>query len=288
MTTKEKIDKVLLEVNKTLLPKPAVNLTPVRGKTTVFDTKLGGVPYMPKGFSYPTVKEGEFEGKPLMFLAQLNFEKLPHLPDFPEKGILQFYCGCDGDDIIGLDYDHPTSQNRFRVIYHENVITDEAKLITAEDMPEFNSEEHYFPFEGEFQLEAGDIEDISASADDFRFNKAFVDAYNGIYGTDYEDMYDADEEDPDDEDDDCISEYVFENCRSAGTFVGGYPLFTQQDPRDYEQYSEYDTVLFQLDSEGFEEDGIMWGDCGIGNFFISTEDLKKLDFSKALYNWDCG
>jgi len=32
----------------------------------------------------------------------------------------------------------------------------------------------------------------------------------------------------------------------------------------------------------------MWGDCGVGNFFINIEDLKNLDFSDVLYNWDCG
>ena len=38
-----------------------------------------------------------------------------------------------------------------------------------------------------------------------------------------------------------------------------------------------------------EENGcsILWGDCGVANFFISRTDLEKLDFSRVLYNWDC-
>jgi uncharacterized protein YwqG len=32
---------------------------------------------------------------------------------------------------------------------------------------------------------------------------------------------------------------------------------------------------------------IMWGDVGVGNFFIDYNDLLKKDFSKVLYNWDC-
>ena len=40
-------------------------------------------------------------------------------------------------------------------------------------------------------------------------------------------------------------------------------------------------------SEGDGEDEIMWGDCGVGNFFISSDDLKRLDFSRVLYTWDC-
>ncbi len=35
------------------------------------------------------------------------------------------------------------------------------------------------------------------------------------------------------------------------------------------------------------EDYILWGDAGVGNFFINREDLKRRDFSKILYNWDC-
>ena len=34
-------------------------------------------------------------------------------------------------------------------------------------------------------------------------------------------------------------------------------------------------------------DLIMWGDVGICNFFISPEALKRRDFSRVLYNWDC-
>lgn len=63
----------------------------------------------------------------------------------------------------------------------------------------------------------------------------------------------------------------------------GYPSFTQSDPR-YDTYAKYDTLLLQIDSDG---DDIMWGDCGVANFFINKEDLKNKDFSKILYNWDC-
>ena len=42
-------------------------------------------------------------------------------------------------------------------------------------------------------------------------------------------------------------------------------------------------LLFQLDSQ----DHILWGDSGVGNFFISKEDLKNKDFSHVRYYWDC-
>lgn len=72
----------------------------------------------------------------------------------------------------------------------------------------------------------------------------------------------------------------------------GYPDFTQCSP--LEPDSPYQ-LLFQLDS-GDNSDGenvdveefeVMWGDCGICNFFIKPEQLKQLDFSDVLFNWDC-
>ena len=71
-----------------------------------------------------------------------------------------------------------------------------------------------------------------------------------------------------------------------GHRVGGYPSFTQLDPREYDQnFQEHTVLLFQLDSN--DEDGIMWGDSGVCNFFIRPDDLAKRDFSGVLYNWDC-
>ncbi|WP_140916353.1 DUF1963 domain-containing protein, partial [Listeria monocytogenes] len=51
----------------------------------------------------------------------------------------------------------------------------------------------------------------------------------------------------------------------------------------------HDTLLFQLASEDFDESrmAIMWGDCGVGNFFINKQDLINRDFSNIMYNWDC-
>src|SRR5688572_18157064 len=74
--------------------------------------------------------------------------------------------------------------------------------------------------------------------------------------------------------------------RSEGHKLGGYPYFTQNDPREFETYKgeEY-RLLFQMDTD--DEAGIMWGDCGVANFFISEQDLASKNFSRVLYNWDC-
>jgi len=56
---------------------------------TVYQSKFGGVPYLPDNFEYPFSRL--YPDKPLMLLAQINFEEMPSLEDFPEKGILQIY-----------------------------------------------------------------------------------------------------------------------------------------------------------------------------------------------------
>ena len=48
---------------------------------------------MPKGFDYPV----DPDGRPLSFLAQVNFADVPALPDYPNSGILQFYISNDED-----------------------------------------------------------------------------------------------------------------------------------------------------------------------------------------------
>ena len=68
--------------------------------------------------------------------------------------------------------------------------------------------------------------------------------------------------------------------------VGGYPFFTQDDVRGWEHsepLSNY-VLLFQLASEyGDEGVELMWGDCGVGNFFIHPDDLANLRFDKAFF-----
>lgn len=41
--------------------------------------------------------------KPLMLLAQINFEEMPSLEDFHDKGILQIYIEPEDDRFFGCD-----------------------------------------------------------------------------------------------------------------------------------------------------------------------------------------
>lgn len=66
-----------------------------------------------------------------------------------------------------------------------------------------------------------------------------------------------------------------------GHRIGGYPYFTQQDIR--EGASDHTILLLQIDTD----DGIIWGDSGVANFFITPEDLQKHNFSNVIFTWDC-
>ena len=92
----------------------------------------------------------------------------------------------------------------------------------------------------------------------------------------------------DDESFDDILEEINDEISGCGNKIGGYPYFTQSDPREYDGLDVYDTLLLQIDSmDDYENGYIMWGDGGVCNFFINREKLKNLDFSDVLYNWDC-
>ncbi|MFN4876657.1 MAG: DUF1963 domain-containing protein, partial [Aphanizomenon sp.] len=87
--------------------------------------------------------------------------------------------------------------------------------------------------------------------------------------------------------DDFINEYEekYEELL-GGHCLGGYPAFVQNDDRaDLEEEEGYDFLLLQMNSD--DEHSIMWGDEGVGNFFIQPSALKQLDFSKILYTYAC-
>lgn len=70
---------------------------------------------------------------------------------------------------------------------------------------------------------------------------------------------------------------------SGGTQLGGYPYFTQADPRERDEGPER-VLLFQLDSDG---DGVTVGDSGVMGFFIPAEDLARGDLHRVGMSWDC-
>ena len=280
----EDIKKVVLDIlekNK----KSMIKISLSDDKPNLFQSKFGGVPYLPKNAEVPKNKENE----QLTLLAQINIEELPKNNIYPmEKGILQFWIL--NDDVLGLDYDTHLG-NGFKVVYYKEI----DKSVTEEEVLEkykpYKDEDSYFPVEGEFSLSFKLTDGYFLdSNDDFReivnremkkFHienkekyKEILKVYDDKEYLSYWDIWDILEEDKK------IGEILFE----SGHKIGGFPNFTQSDIREI---GDYEILLLQIDSEGTEKNEIMWGDCGIANFFIREKDLKELNFEKVIYNWDC-
>ena len=237
-------------------------------------SKFGGVPYWNPAESYPK----DDKGNKLTLLAQIDLAEIPQLPDFPEKGLLQFFILPDHS--YGMDFDDSLSQKGWHVVWQENVdetVTEEAVL--ALDIPctktASNDDDFYMPLDTGYQL-SFELTETFDGGSSFEFDKSLEAAAEAIGVEIPKHLH--------------ISEYIETDIFEAnlcdvnnGHWIGGYPCFTQEDPRVIEKYAKHKILLLQIDTD----EGIMWGDGGVGNFFITPEDLRKRDFSKVLYNWDC-
>ena len=227
MITKEMIKKVIEKVSEES-KKECINIkTHVDENLTIFDSKFGGIPYLPKDFEVPCDSSSNHEQ--LALLAQINCAELPENNLYPKVGILQFWIG--RDDLMGLEDD-------YKVVYFENIdntITREEVLTkyTPLDPEDYDQYTPFDPTNAEFGLtfEKG-ISTITVP--DYRFEDIVINSEEG-------------------------------------------------------EQSPYDIMLLQVESEWKKDDNveIIWGDCGVGNFFISEENLKNRNFEDVLYNWDC-
>lgn len=59
--------------------KSAIEISFKKGDTLPWESKCGGCPYLKSEDDYPRDKDG----KPMMFLAQINLDDMPHLEDYP-------------------------------------------------------------------------------------------------------------------------------------------------------------------------------------------------------------
>ena len=259
-------------------------------KPRLVDSKLGGVPYWPVGREdYPTREDGQ----KLMLPAQIDLTDLDGDDRLPPQGLLQFFI--DGtDNLSGLDFDSPTTQDGFRVIWHEEVdrfVTEEDVL--ALDIPISTSDGKQLPgnpLNGEYALTITGTPQCMTTSDG-QFAGEFARAYETVMGKPMPEaaswwnaIHGSDE----------ATDRFYEILGSPAPHhtMLGYPFFTQFDPREDIDggWEHYDTLLFQIDSDGASDeryDRVLWGDAGICNFFVNGQAARRGDFSDVLFNWDC-
>ena len=251
----EKIYRKMTEYTAT----PMVSFELEEGDAGLFDCKIGGAYYVPEGEHR---LENSRTGEELYLLAQVNFAQIPHLPDYPEQGVMQILIS--SEDMYGCNFDDGYDQTGWCIRYYETLPERAEKACIHE--PDWH-EDTALPMERAVTYRLKPTKIVQTMPfDDVNFWPAADtcldrelrgylendDVMDGLC-----DMYE---------------EYM---CQ-----VGGYPIFTQSDPRSVD---DGEILLFQLNSVK----DIMWGDAGVANFFIDREALKNRDFSHVMYNWDC-
>ncbi len=265
--------KNIAETIREVYKKPVIKMGIVEGEPSLLESKIGGTPYIPHEGQMPR----DSQGVQMKLVAQIDCASIRGLEDFPKKGLLQFFVATD--EMIGLDFKDLASGKGSKVIYYETfdqTVTEEEVLGKIEPL----GADRCFPIGGSYPI-VFFVREEEMGLCDYRYDELFIREYNAQFKENsISSIYDLD---------DAIVDEICASQDEFGHKIGGYPGFTQTDPRMYDTALQaYDTLLLQIDSESdYKKYDIMWGDTGICNFFIRFSDLKNLDFSKVLYYWDC-
>lgn len=247
------------------------------------ESKFGGFPFVPLGGAIPT----NAEGSQLALLAQINCAQLPENNMYPSDGWLQIWCL--EDEMYGFCSDTIQPETNQKVLYIP---------AGTQGEPLERVEAMYQPY-GDEECPLWFVDDQGAiwgmrlsfthgqqgiTYSDGRFRDLFLDRWNKRYPEQaVENFYDL----PDEIFENMVDSHDGPDCAHQ---LGGYPYFTQYDPRyefDSAELAKYTEVLFQIDSQFDTKWDLCWGDAGVRNLFISRENLEALDFSDLLYNFDC-
>ena len=264
---------------------PCIRLTIVpQHKPSLTGTKLGGLPYWDGTSEYPT----DATGNKMVLLAQFNLAQLPHDSRLPRNGLLQFFIADNEGDDTRLA--HVTDkQANFRIVWHKQVDTGiTPQQVETMGVPVCGQSGHG-PLWGELVLSSATgysyIQGLNDPSGDFEkvFSEVLVSAFHeqpsslGDYFTYLESF-------------DILNKQLADECPFQ---LFGHPTFMQYDTRiGNESYERYDTLLLQIptiespDGETSEYTAL-WGNGGIVHFFINSADLARMDFSRAMFHWDC-
>ncbi|KAA8828855.1 DUF1963 domain-containing protein [Bifidobacterium tissieri] len=261
----------------------------------LLDTKYGGPFLLPDDYELP-VNPGN--GVPMVLLAQWNFERLPRLEGFPQNGLLQCFVDATDDDLDqdvtqttddgndgNDDSENDKAWESWKIRYiPANLLSTDAPHAAQVITPHW-------------QLYHGCVKPTQVPFDDenmqFKLHGELTTSPMGVTDYRYEDLLEScldqlDEEDRELFDDEYadMENLLFQRISGDGHRLGGYPLFTQDDPRTYMDEDEAaDLVMVaQINSIEFK---MMFGDNGIGHIFIPSAALHDTDFSQAFYQWDC-
>lgn len=263
--------KILQDISRTIKDIIEIKAQAIAGdyydNLNVWDSKFGGLPYIPKNIEYPTNKKGQ----PLYLLAQLNLDDVPRNSLLPKIGLLQFYI--DTDDYNGRNYYDCNDKSGFKILYipYPGNFDHQSDLSFVKDFMEQEARQDFLPI-------------IKAHKLTFYNSHQAMPSYHPIFEKTYAQYLDLKNDD-----EDFYSSYSDLMERDAGDAdyqIGGYANCFYSWPSTIEgQEDDYELLLKIHDrrSNYSPDREISFGNGGVVNFIIHKNDLKNLDFSKVFY-----
>ena len=245
--------------------RPAVALIPYLDRAIdLLGSRLGGPAWLAEGEDWPR----DARGVPLEFVAQLACADCRTLAGYPLHGVIQFFVG--RDDYYGVDFDDLLGGSSC-VKWYDAALSGSFHAPPPLEIVDGHAGSEFSPFQdlakrasGVFLIGEATFDTIDALLEEFETRT------DALY-----DRYDVTALD-------AFLETT-EALRPRRHHTGGYPAFTQSDVRSQSAFAEHDHVLLRLTSDAT----IMWGDVGEGVFLIRSDDLKRKDFSRVAFSWDC-
>ena len=283
-------DAVKLEALRSALPSLSRQAVLLRADASrpieAAGTRLGGPVWLPAGTNWPS---GD-DGRPLEFVAQVDFSTLPELPDFPAVGLMQLFIG--RDDAHGADFDQPARGN-FRLLFHPEGARGPGALHPAPRLASHGDPQddgyNATPFSDSVVRETGipltgEAVDVPPRPYDWPVHQLCRTLGIDVRARAVAPVLEA-----------------LESEEPHGHYIGGHPAFVQWDYRDVDdarpveagpveagkvgspEFSDVDVLLLQLTSDN----GLQWGDVGEANVMIRRQDLCDRRFDRAIWWWDC-
>lgn len=224
-------------------------------------SSIAGSPSLPPDMEWPC----DAAGRPMSFLAQLNYADLPPMTDFPAAGLLSVFVADDND--FGCAFPS-LNQTGFRCLYFPSPETLERRA--PPDMVE-----GYSPFSGT-AVETGLR--LTGTRGEMPPDSLSFQGLSITEGWHERDMPPG-----------LWRQYLdsLEIAPAHDLHFDGHPSFTQDDFRYTEEEQAYDRVLLRLGFVRGPELRVCWGDAGEAVFMIRREDLVNRRFERAVFNWDC-
>lgn len=262
-----------------------ININEYEKVKSASSSKIGGKPYLPKEFSWPTFTSYEDNiTRPLSFICQINLKDLEQYDidqQLPKNGMLYFFFECESL-FWGFD---PKDNGAAKVFYYEDITNfEEIDLpinlekhniipeisISFENRPSYPQyEEFYYHTKLESDFEEYDLilENLGIDLDEEEINKLL--GYANI-----------------------IQDEMLTECErvSRGLSCGDkihYENTPQSVIDDINNKATQWILLFQIGTITKDDFEMMFGDCGRLYIYIKKEDLINKNFNNIQFVVQC-